>query len=176
MDRIDNTMQVIEEKRFRTVIENSAAGYFFIDREGYFRDVNTTWLRLHKYESADEILGQHISITQTESDKERASVIIDQLLGGETVTGGEIMRRCRDGSIGWHILSANPRTSQDGEIVGFEGFIIDITDRKLAENELRISEEKFRTITEQTTDLIALTDSYGFVQYVSPASKTYLPI
>ncbi len=53
-----------------------------------------------------------------------------------------------------------------------------IKGRKQAEEALRASEEKFRTITEQANALIAITDINGIVTYASSSSKTlfqYLP-
>lgn len=48
---------------------------------------------------------------------------------------------------------------------------LDIRDRKKAEELLLESEEKFRTITEQMTDMVFLTDEKGIINYVSPVSK-----
>jgi len=48
----------------------------------------------------------------------------------------------------------------------------DITERKLIEKELRESEEKFRSITEQISDYISICDSTGIILYASPASKS----
>ncbi|MCF8306116.1 MAG: PAS domain S-box protein [Ignavibacteriales bacterium] len=46
----------------------------------------------------------------------------------------------------------------------------DITERNKAVTELRESEEKFRAITEQTSDFISITDGKGFINYASPSS------
>jgi PAS domain S-box-containing protein len=48
--------------------------------------------------------------------------------------------------------------------------IINITERKKAEIALQESEEKFRSISEQMTDLIYLTDDRGIISFVSPAA------
>lgn len=45
----------------------------------------------------------------------------------------------------------------------------DITDRKKTEEELKESEEKFRTITEQSDDFIGIADMKGIIRYASPA-------
>lgn len=50
------------------------------------------------------------------------------------------------------------------------GIIQDITINKLAETALSESEEKFRSISEQLTDLISLTDMNGVIKYASPSS------
>ena len=50
------------ETRFRSIVENSEAGYFFIDKEGIIRDVNPAWVKLYRYDSQDEILGRHFAL------------------------------------------------------------------------------------------------------------------
>ena len=51
------------------------------------------------------------------------------------------------------------------------GMFQDITELRHAGNLLRKSEQKFRSITEQTQDLIALTDTVGTITYASSASR-----
>ena len=48
---------------------------------------------------------------------------------GETISSTIATRKCKDGSIGEHVLSANPIFDCDN-IIGIEGFIMDITDLK----------------------------------------------
>jgi len=124
-------------KRFRNIVENSSAAYFFIDPKGLYCAVNDTWLRLHKYNSSEEILGRHFSVTQVDADQPRANDAVERLLAGMTVPPGEFTRRCKDGSIGWHTFSINP-VRQDGKVVGMEGFLIDTTERKRAEKIYRM--------------------------------------
>jgi two-component system, cell cycle sensor histidine kinase and response regulator CckA len=122
------------EERLREVIEYTPAGYFSIDRAGRFQSVNSAWLRMHGYESADEVIGRHFSLTQVETDLEASQRKVEMLLTGGAIPSGEFSRRCRDGSVGYHTFSARP-VIRAGEIVGIEGFLIDITERKRAEEE-----------------------------------------
>jgi PAS domain S-box-containing protein len=120
------------EARFRGIIENSAAGYFLVDLQGIFQYVNGAWLRLHKYDSPAEVVGRPFSITQVPEDMARATGVVEAAIIGSTFQEGEFTRRCRDGSTGWHTYTVTP-VLQGGEIVGLEGFIIDTTERKRAE-------------------------------------------
>ena len=131
------------EERFRSIVENAAAGYFFIDPEGCYRTVNTTWLRLHKYDSPEEIVGRHFSTTQVEVDQSRAHETVQRLLAGEGTVQGEFTRRCQDGAIAWHTVSVNP-VRQGGKVIGVEGFLIDITERKRAEEDKVRLEAQFQ--------------------------------
>jgi two-component system cell cycle sensor histidine kinase/response regulator CckA len=129
------------EERFRGVLERTNAGYFFIDREGSFRRVNESWLRMHGYESADEVIGRHFSLTQPDADLQASQEVVESLLAGEVIPDGVFSRRRRDGSIGYHRFTARPVTEK-GEAVGLEGFLFDITEHKQAEEELRESERR----------------------------------
>ena len=60
-----------------------------------------------------------------------------------------------------------------GKIVSC-AFDRDITERKQFEQSLRESEEKYRSITEQTADIISLTDINGIITYISSAAKKIL--
>jgi len=117
------------EKRYRSIIELNRAGYFRIDRDGRFVDVNNAWLTMHKYSSKDEIIGKHFSITQVETDLGSAEQIVKAVLEGKTIPPGTFSRRCKDGSAGYHTFIVTP-LEQEGRIVGLEGFLIDIPEHK----------------------------------------------
>jgi len=157
------------EKRFRGIVEGTQAGYFFIDRDGRFQKVNDAWLQMHKYTSPDEIIGQHFSLTQAETDLNQAQRNVEKLLHGKPIPSGEFTRRCKDGSIGYHTFSANP-VVREGKVIGLEGFLIDITDRKQAEEALRESAEKYRAITTTAMDGFTEIDGDGRFIYVNDAS------
>nr|NJM00946.1 PAS domain S-box protein [Desulfobacula sp.] len=123
-----------KEERFRRIIENTSAGYFFIDKQGNFQQVNQAWLKIHGYDSPDEVIGQPYTLTQVISDLQAAGQNMERLLSGKAIATGEFTRRCKDGSIGYHSFSAHP-VVQGGDVIGLEGFIIDINERKRADEQ-----------------------------------------
>lgn len=123
------------EHRIQSIINNTDAGYFFIGQNGLFLDVNEAWLRLHGYSSKDEVLGKHFSFTQLANDLDEATQNTEFVLQGNSIPFGEFTRKCKDGAVGYHTFSANP-VIKDGRVIGLEGFIIDVTEKKQFEGHL----------------------------------------
>jgi len=120
------------EERYREIIEHTPAGYFLIDLEGRFQRVNSAWLQMHGYDSSDEVIGHHFSLTQPAANQEIAQQRVGNLLAGDSISSGEACRLRKDGSVGYHTFSAHP-VIRKGEIAGLEGFIIDTTEHKRRE-------------------------------------------
>lgn len=143
------------EQRYRNILSNTRTGYFQIDTQGRFTNVNQAWLRMHGYSHETEVLGKHFSMTQVDEDQQAAGVTVEDLLRGENVLTGEFSRKMKDGSTGYHTFSAVP-VVRNGSIVGLEGFLIDVTARRRAEDALKESEEKYRRLFSRMAEGSAL--------------------
>lgn len=73
----------------------------------------------------------------------------------------EYRLRRADGSWAWVIDTGAPRLSRSGDLLGYAGSIIDITDRRAAELALRESEASVRSIFDSSPDCIRLLDLEG---------------
>ncbi len=147
---IDITSQVEAEKALEEKIDSENAsnefyhlvsssddvGYFRIGDKGFYQEVNDTWLRLYKYDSRDEIIGKHYSLSRSKDDFVALEKSVKNVMEGKTIAFGITRRYCKDNSIGYHSITMTP-VYKDGKIVGFEGFIVDKTDKKLAEEEMK---------------------------------------
>jgi PAS domain S-box-containing protein len=78
-----------------------------------------------------------------------------------------------DGRWRWIESHSLPRFSETGEYLGSVGSSPDITERKQAEEALRESEEKFRTLGEAIPNLAWLSDAEGKSLYVNPAWSSF---
>ncbi len=108
-------------------VKNSGAGYYRLDEQGIIKDVNEAWLELYKYERKEDVLHKHYTITRRPAEVGHLEDTFKKVMSGETMTGKLAIRRCKDGSTGRHILSANP-IYIGNKIVGMEGFILDISE------------------------------------------------
>jgi PAS domain S-box-containing protein len=144
-EELQRTVLILEEHEahLRNVIRNSPAGYFHINMEGRFVEVNNAWLRIHGYDSPDEVIGKHFGITQVESELAMALKHVADLHSGLAVPSGEFTHLRKDGSIGYHTFSAHP-VVHSGKIVGLEWFIIDTSDRKRIEDEKLLLQQQFQ--------------------------------
>ena len=115
-----------ESEHLYNAVKNSEAGYYRIDNNGYYADVNSAWLKLYGY-SKDEIIGQHYSLSRTKEDIQKLDDIISKIKQGKSISNMIAVRKCKDGSLRKHILSANP-VYKNEEVVGMEGFILNLED------------------------------------------------
>ncbi len=135
------------EERFRSIIENAPFGYYRVDLRGFFEYVNTEWERMFGF-SRDDIIGRHFSMTQSGEGRKQTQDQTSRVLTGETVRGEFGMVR-KDGTIIYQTYYSQP-VYHHGEIVGAEGFLNDITERKSAELALRRSRRLLSQIIEGT--------------------------
>jgi PAS domain S-box-containing protein len=143
--------------------------------DGKFLEVNKTLEKLIGY-SRGELLSQTTLSLGIWFDINDRKNLFEELAKTGSLCDHEYRFRSKDGSI---VI-----TRYSGEVVDFNGeqcvlsVLVDITDYKKADELLRESEEKYRTIVENTLDVIMLTDSKGRISYISPASSDvlgYLP-
>jgi PAS domain S-box-containing protein len=159
------------EERFRMLAENSRDLIRSYDADGTIRYASPSCRAVLGYDP-DELVGRSSSELQHPDelpgrDARRRAVIATD--GDSTVT---YRSRRKDGSYVW--LEANVRALRDGQshkLVGFQEAARDITERRRAEESLRESEERFRLLAENSTDVIARSSTDAVIRYISPASR-----
>lgn len=109
-------------------------------------------------------------------DRQRVFQEIQELLQGSRQAHNTEHRIIfRDGSVHWlQVRCRIIEHDEQGQPSRMVGTIIDISERKQMEQRLRLSEEKFRSLVETTSDCIWEFDSQGRFTYLSPKCQDYL--
>ncbi len=87
----------------------------------------------------------------------------DRVLAGETFSATETVMR---GQVSFDV-SYSPVRDSKGRVIGATAVATDITARKKAEDELRRSEEYYRTLVESSADLTAVSDEQGVILFAA---------
>jgi PAS domain S-box-containing protein len=157
-------------KRLMEIIESTPAGYFHVTADKRYQHVNVAWLQMHGFSCLEEVVGQAFSVTQTETDLKASEAIADRVLAGEAISSCEMSRRLKNGLTAYHSFSARP-VFQVGEVIGFEGFLIDTTQLRRTHELLLQRERHYRSLIENSSDVITMLTADGVITYESPSVK-----
>jgi len=172
---MENALHQSEEK-YRNVIEQMADGYFEVDLAGRFTFVNDAQCRNLGY-SREELIGMDNRQYMDEKNAKAAYKLFNKIFRtGEPVNAHDLELIRKDGSKSYNEISVALIRNLEGKQVGFRGIARDVTERKIMENALRLSEEKYRTIIEQMDDgyfEIDLAGRYVFANDAECKNKGY---
>ncbi|MGE8064244.1 PAS domain S-box protein [Pseudomonas sp. NPDC089569] len=146
-------VDVGDETRFRLLID-AVVDYaiYMIDPDGIISSWNAGARRFKGYEEA-EILGHHFSRFYTKEDRQAGlpQKALDTALR-EGRFEGEGWRVRKDGTRFWCHVVIDPIHDPSGKLLGFAKITRDLTDRKMAEETLKQSEQQFRLLVQSVTD------------------------
>ena len=139
---------VQSEERYRSIFENAVEGIFQTTLDGKYVAVNPALARMYGYDSPEDMISAITDIaSQLYVDPGRRDEFIRLMQAQEEVTGFEALVYRKDGRFIW--ISENVRTRRDqaGVLIGYEGTVEHITERKLAEERLRATLEEVRMLS-----------------------------
>jgi len=164
---VDITERQRAEKRFRLAVESAPNAMVMVDRGGRIVLVNGQTQRLFGY-SRDELLGQSVELLVPERFRGQHPHDREGYFARPAVramgVGRDLHGRRKDGSEFPVEIGLNPIETEEGLLV--LSAIVDITERKRANEALRTSEEMFRSAFDRTNVGMVLTevDSHRFIQ------------
>jgi PAS domain S-box-containing protein len=156
------------EERFRIVIEGvKDYAIFMLDPEGRVATWNEGSERIYGY-TAEEIVGEHFAVYTGEGVK-RGHVEELAVAAEEGHYEEEGVRVRKNGSRFWASVLITALRDEEGNLKGFSKVVRDITERKEGERALIESEQRFRALVQNSSDVITVIDAEGTIRYVSPA-------
>lgn len=158
----------------RTLIDHALDGIITINTDGVIQSFNPASERIFGFVCGD-VLGQDINLLMPEFYKKYDTYLSGGLFSGEyqcTGASREISGRRKDGSAVTIELTISEFYFDEQWL--FTVILRDITERKRSEEALRESEERHRTLTENTYDLISEIDSNERYLYLSPNYRDVL--
>ncbi len=126
------------ESRYEEVVNNISEVIFRTDAEGRWTLLNPAWEKLTGF-SLDESLGRSLCEFVATEDQAEADQVCRTLMQGEQDRdfAEEIRLRTREGNARWVSVFASTRRDERGRVIALFGTIMDISDRKRAEEEVR---------------------------------------
>lgn len=137
------------EQKFRHLFEHSPAMVYLSDIDGTILDINDAGVRMLGYETREEVLGLESS-RSLYTDPENRNRFLESISRQGSVREFETQMRRRDGAVIDVSITSTVRRDKSGNIEGYEGFVLDVTDKKRAEKALVDSEEKYRTVVDNS--------------------------
>ncbi len=159
------------EEFFKAIVQNSYDSIVVIDEQGKRKYASSSFSNVGGYNSK-EMLGKSVFNLIHPEDKAMVSGIFNELLDDPyKVHSLQARYLAKDGTYIWvEVVGVN---MLGNPIV--QGIVLhtrDITDRKMMEEDLHKSEERFRAIVQNSTDIIVLVDEKGINKYISPSFES----
>ena len=140
-----------ELRKFKATIDRAPFGAAMTDLDGNLIYANTVWAQMHGY-TVEELPGRHLSIFHNADQISVVEAINRDLVTHGSYAGEEVGHVTRDGRTIPTLMSATVITNDQGDPLYLSATALDITDRKQAEDALRLEQELGIALS-KTTDL-----------------------
>ncbi|MFX0122715.1 MAG: PAS domain S-box protein [Candidatus Hodarchaeota archaeon] len=157
------------EERYRSLFENIPIGLYRSTPEHKFLAANSTFVKQVGFSSFEDLveIGSNNLAVSRNYQRDRFLKEINEK--GE-VKGLEFQLKRPDGTSTYIRENARAIKNSEGAILYYEGSVEDITDRVRAEEALRESEKKYRTLIDNLSNIVVELDSEGRFTFISQQS------
>ena len=161
-------------ERFRLAMTNSAIGMCLVDAEGTFLTVNRALCDLLGRD-AQTLTRTTWQVLTHPDDLGADLALVDDVLAGRRDSYRFVKRFLRpDGEVVWGDMSVSCVRAPDGRFGHFVTQIVDVTAQIQAERSLRDSEEHYRLLAENASDVVFRGSVDRRLQWVSPSVQAVL--
>lgn len=122
------------ERKYRSIFENAVEGIFQTTVDGHYLIANPMLARIYGYDSPEELLSALTDIeNQLYVNPNRRAEFMRSIQEQGALWGFESQVYCKDGREIWISENAYALYDGEGKLIGYEGTVVDITERKQAE-------------------------------------------
>ena len=157
------------EAKFRQLFENAMEGVYQSTRDGRLLSVNPAFVRMLGYASAEELYALPSASMCYWFPADRAD-FVRRLDSEGKIRNAEFRLRRRDGQQIVVLESSHAMHDEAGHIIGYEGTIADITERKQAEQAIFAEKERAQVTLQSIGDAVISTDAAGNIDYLNPVA------
>jgi PAS domain S-box-containing protein len=151
------------------ILEHAPFSVVTTDEQGNINHVNHATERLFGYKR-QELIGKNPAMFNAEANAEAIQKDIMDTVRRGKAWRGEILSRKKNGELFYVGTSVYRLTDTEGNVISLVGFQRDITERKQMEEAVKESEDRYRTLVQNSKDAIVLVDPKGKVQFANPAA------
>jgi PAS domain S-box-containing protein len=134
------------EARYRQIVETAREGIFIVDTQGFITFVTRRLEEIYGYEPG-QLLGKHMFDLLHEEEHAHVQQLLNERLEGFG-GGGELRAKRRDGGDAWIQFESTPIREGGGRPTGALTMVLDVSERRRAEDRLRKSEAQLREAQE----------------------------
>jgi diguanylate cyclase (GGDEF)-like protein/PAS domain S-box-containing protein len=160
LERRQTELSLVQaEAKYRSIVENAVEGIFQSTPEGRYLTVNPMLARLYGYDSPADLIHTLTDINrQLYVQPGRRQAFVDQVQREGALLGFESEVYRKDGSVIWISESARAIYDGQGTLVGYEGTVEDITDRKRGEAAILRRDRLLQGVAEASQCLLTSAD------------------
>ena len=156
-------------RRYQALAEQLPAGVYESDARGRFTYVNPALSEMAGSSREALLVDAWLEAVHPDDRERVMAAQVESVRLGRNAPEVEYRLVRPDGGLVWVTGSARPLVDEDGRIAGFVGTVVDITERRLAEEAIRSSEEKYRMLFEGSRDAIYISTPAGRLLDINPA-------
>jgi PAS domain S-box-containing protein len=157
------------QARFREVIDTLPALVWTIRPDGFVADCNRTWCEFTGMTREQSLGNGWMAALHPDDRATTGAAVADAFATGKPYQVEQRLRR-HDGEFRWFLVRGHPVRDSTGKVVHWHGANVDIHDRKLAEEALLASEERYRSVVTNMTEGVVVRDADGVVTACNPAA------
>lgn len=154
------------EERFRLLSESSLTGIYYVEDGGTFKYVNDAFAHMYGFKVSEIVNRLGIEDLALPEDVPRILENVRRRVTGEEMSIRYTFRAIRKNGSVFHVEVHGRRINFRGK-VGVIGTLIDITEQKKIEAELKASEERYRTFYNRTPSMFFTVDKAGTIAAVN---------